>query len=617
MTTLFSPKNTPQEQNSRETDWRLLMRVAEYAKRNQRLLILCLVLLIPLSLCGAVQPILIGQAISLIRQEPATYSFLKEMPLSDGLNLLAVVLLLTIIVRFLLQAIQGYWVQKVGQQMTTDIRNDLFEHVTSLAVRFFDRTPVGRLITRLTSDVDALGDVFSTGAIGIISDLFSIVVIAILMFTLEWKLALILVLMMVPVTALIIYFQKQYRQANYKSRDELSNLNSQLQENMVGISVVQLFRRERYNSELFNVTNHQYIKAVDQTIFYDSAVSATLEWIALIAIAVVLWFGGKQVVDNQLSFGTLSAFILYAQRLFDPLRQFAEKFTAIQSGFTAIERINNILNEPIEIRDLDQITANLSAFNPDEQNSVQTGEIRFENVWFAYKNDDYVIKNLNLTIRPGEKIALVGPTGAGKSSIIRLLCRLYEPSQGRILVDGIDIRELRQAELRRHIGVILQDGFLFAGDVKSNITLGESYSLEKIKQAAEKTNVAQFIEQLPQGYNTELRERGTNLSSGQKQLLAFARAAIRNPHILVLDEATANLDVGTEALIQEALERLLMGRTAIIIAHRLSTIRNADRILVLKRGQLVESGSHDELIQHNGLYASLYNLQMLKVQETN
>ncbi|CAD5915525.1 Putative ABC transporter ATP-binding protein exp8 [Planktothrix tepida] len=617
MTTLFSPKNTPQEQNSRETDWRLLMRVAEYAKRNQRLLILCLVLLIPLSVCGAVQPILIGQAISLIRQEPTTYPFLKAMPLSDGLNFLAVVLLLTIIVRFLLQAIQGYWVQKVGQQMTTDIRNDLFEHVTSLAVRFFDRTPVGRLITRLTSDVDALGDVFSTGAIGIISDLFSIVVIAILMFTLEWKLALILVLMMVPVTALIIYFQKQYRQANYKSRDELSNLNSQLQENMVGISVVQLFRRERYNSELFNVTNHQYIKAVDQTIFYDSAVSATLEWIALIAIAVVLWFGGKQVVDNQLSFGTLSAFILYAQRLFDPLRQFAEKFTAIQSGFTAIERINNILNEPIEIRDLDQITANLSAFNPDEQNSVQTGEIRFENVWFAYKNDDYVIKNLNLTIRPGEKVALVGPTGAGKSSIIRLLCRLYEPSQGRILVDGIDIRELRQTELRRHIGVILQDGFLFAGDVKSNITLGESYSLEKIQQAAEKTNVAQFIEQLPQGYNTELRERGTNLSSGQKQLLAFARAAIRNPHILVLDEATANLDVGTEALIQEALERLLMGRTAIIIAHRLSTIRNADRILVLKRGQLVESGSHDELIQHNGLYASLYNLQMLKVQEKN
>ena len=617
MTTLFSPNNTPQKQNSRETDWLLLMRVAEYAKRHQHLLILSLILLIPLSLSGAVQPILIGQAISLIRQEPTTYPFLQKMSLSDGLNVLAGVLLLTILVRFLLQSIQGYWVQKVGQHITTDIRNDLFDHVTSLAVRFFDRTPVGRLITRLTSDVDALGDVFSTGAIGIISDLFSILVIAILMFTLQWKLALILVLMMVPVTALIIYFQQQYRQANYKSRDELSDLNSQLQENMVGIGVVQLFRRERFNAELFRATNLQYIKAVDQTIFYDSAVSATLEWIALIAIAVVLWFGGKQVVESQLSFGTLSAFILYAQRLFDPLRQFAEKFTAIQAGFTAVERINNILNEPIEIRDLDQITANLSTLDPGAQNWVQTGEIRFENVWFAYKDDEYVIKNLNLTIRPGEKVALVGPTGAGKSSIIRLLCRLYEPSKGRILVDGIDIRELRQVELRRHIGVILQDGFLFAGDVKSNITLGESYSFEQIQQAAEKTNVAQFIEQLPQGYDTELRERGTNLSSGQKQLLAFARAAIRNPQILVLDEATANLDVGTEALIQDALERMLQGRTAIIIAHRLSTIRNVDRILVLKRGQLIESGSHEELLQHNGLYASLYNLQMLKVQDNN
>ncbi len=610
MTTLISPNNSPQ---SRETDWRLLGAVAGYAKRNRRLLILCLILLIPLSVSGAVQPILIGQAISLIRQEPTALPFLREMSLSDGLNVLVIILLITILFRFLLQAIQGYWVQKIGQQMTTDIRNDLFYHVTSLAVKFFDRTPVGRLITRLTSDVDALGDVFSTGAIGIVNDLFSILVIAILMFMMEWKLALILVLMMVPVTAVIVYFQQQYRKENYKSRDELSNLNSQFQENMVGIGVVQLFRREKFNSELFRATNLRYIKAVDKTIFYDSAVSATLEWIALIAIGVVLWFGGRQVIENDLSFGTLSAFILYAQRLFDPLRQFAEKFTAIQAGLTAIERINNILNEPIEIQDLDQITAHLSTLDSDDHNWVQMGEIRFENVWFAYKDDDYVIKNLNLTIRPGEKVALVGPTGAGKSTIIRLLCRLYEPTQGRILVDGIDIRELRQTELRRHIGVILQDGFLFAGDVKSNITLGESYSLAEIQQAAEKTNINRFIEQLPQGYNTELRERGTNLSSGQKQLLAFARAAIRNPQILVLDEATANLDVGTEVLIQEALERLLKERTAIIIAHRLSTIRNVDRILVLKRGQLVESGSHDELVAQNGLYASLYSLQMLTI----
>ncbi|GAC1459442.1 MAG: hypothetical protein NVS2B14_04680 [Chamaesiphon sp.] len=292
------------------------------------------------------------------------------------------------------------------------------------------------------------------------------------------------------------------------------------------------------------------------------------------------------------------------------MRQFAEKFTSIQAGFTAVERISDILNEPIDIRDPEQSLQ--KRFKVGSQNDGnRSGEIRFERVWFAYKNDDYIIQDLDFTIQPGEKVALVGPTGAGKSSIIRLLCRLYEPSKGRILVDGIDVRDLQQADLRRHMGVILQEGFLFAGDVKSNITLGETYSPELIRKSAEITNVAQFIEQLPQDYDTLLRERGTNLSGGQKQLLAFARAAIRNPHILVLDEATASLDVGTEALIQDALDRLLVGRTAIIIAHRLSTIRNVDRILVLKQGRLVESGSHEELLEQGGLYASLYKLQML------
>ena len=594
--------------NPRETDWRLFQRLIPYALRRKRLLGISIFLLVPLSVSGAIQPIVIGQAISLIRSEP-TYTFLEKMSLSQGLNFLGILLLSTIVLRLGLQSFQGYLVTKLGQEITTDIRNDLFDHVLALAVRFFDRTPVGKLITRLTSDVEALGDVFSTGAIGIVSDLFSIVVIAIAMFTLQWQLALMLVLMMIPITALIIYFQQRYRAENYKAREELSELNSQLQENLTGIGVVQLFRREQFNSELFRVTNRRYIDAVDKTIFYDSAVSATLEWIALVAIAGVLWMGGQSVLQGNLYFGTLSAFILFAQRLFDPLRQFAEKFTSLQAGFTAVERINKILDEPIEIRDpvkKEQGNQHLSSIT-----NTQSGEISFNHVWFAYKQDEYVLKDLNFTIRPGEKVALVGPTGAGKSSIIRLLCRLYEPSRGSILVDGIDIRELPQAELRRHIGVILQDGFLFAGDVKSNISLGETYSIDEIEAAAEKTNVGSLIEQLPQGYNTELRQRGTNLSGGQKQLLAFARAAIRDPEILVLDEATASLDVATEALIQEALERMLEGRTAIIIAHRLSTIRNVDRILVLKRGQLVESGTHDQLLQEEGLYASLYKLQML------
>lgn len=602
--TSVSPTTPPLEsRRPRENDWRLFLRLVPYARRHGRLLTISMLLLVPLAVSGALQPIVIGQAISLIRKEPSTYEFLRNLPLDQGLGILEGLLLLTVVIRLVFSGIQGYLVQKVGQQITADIRDDLFERVTSLAVRFFDRTPVGKLITRLTSDVEALGDVFTTGAIGIVSDIFSMLVIVVFMFREQWQLALMLVLMLIPITGLIVYFQQQYRKANYKAREELSILNSNLQENIVGINVVQLFRREKFNAELFRTTNQRYIKEVDVTIFNDSAVSATLEWIALVAIAAVLWLGGLFILRQQLDIGKLSTFILFAQRLFDPLRQFAEKFTAIQAGFTAVERVSDILDEPIEIRDPEKGKSAKSSM-------ISMGEIRFENVWFAYKSDDYIIKDLSFTINPGEKIALVGPTGAGKSSIIRLLCRLYEPSRGRILVDGIDIRDLPQSELRRRMGVILQEGFLFAGDVKSNITLGDTYTMDEIRSAAQKTNVDKFIEQLPQTYDTQLRERGTNLSSGQKQLLAFARAAIRNPPILVLDEATASLDVGTEALIQDALDKLLIGRTAIVIAHRLSTIRNVDRIFVLKRGQLIESGTHEELLQQEGLYASLHNLQM-------
>lgn len=657
MTSSSAQQATP-KMRTQENDWRLFLRLVPYARRSKGPLFIAITLLIPLSVASAIQPLIVGQVISLIRQEERTWSFLLERSLSQSINILITILLLTILIRLVFVGIQGFVVVKIGQKITAAIREDLFEHVTSLAVRFFDRTPVGKLITRLTSDVEALGDVFSTGAIGIVGDLLSMIVIAVTMFLVQWQLASILVLMLLPVTALIIYFQKQYRKANYKSREELSSLNAMLQENISGINIVQLFRREQYNAEMFRTVNQKYVTEVDKTIFHDSAISATLEWISLVAIAAVLWSGGHFLLKDHLSFGDLSAFILYAQRLFDPLRRFSEKFTMLQAGFTAIERISDIMNETIEIRDPEGLqvrrlqvagspeleggqqdrkqsgdlpikppsslngdlahhSSNLSLSNGYTEQlsnlkaSTLNGEICFEHVWFAYKEDEYVLKDLHFTIHPGEKVALVGPTGAGKSSIIRLLCRLYEPSQGRILVDGIDIRDLPQAELRRHIGVILQEGFLFTGDVKSNISLGETYSIEEIKTSAEVTNVASFIEKLPQSYDTQLRERGTNLSAGQKQLLAFARAAIRNPQILVLDEATASLDVATEALIQEALERLLEQRTAIIIAHRLSTIRNVDRILVLKRGELVESGSHEELLGQNGLYASLYKLQML------
>jgi ATP-binding cassette subfamily B protein len=593
------------DRQPKENDWRLFLKLVPYASRYKKLLAIAIVMLVPVSLAGAIQPWIIGQAISLLRHEQTW--FLENLPIATGLSFLIALLLAAIVVRLIFFSIQGILVQTVGQEITAGIREDLFMHVISLSAKFFDRTPVGRLVTRITSDVEALGEVFASGAIGIIGDIIYMLVMLAIMFALQWQLALMLVLLLLPVTGLIVYFQQQYRKANYQARDELAKLNSMLQENVAGINVVQLFRREKFNAEMFRSVNQRYRQQIDRTIFHDSAVSATLEWIAWVAIAGVLCLGGLFVLRQNLNFGTLSAFILYAQQLFNPLRQFAEKFTMFQAGFTAIERISELMNEPIEIRDPEQH----SKIKSIDRHRQSTGEIRFENVSFAYKEDEYVLKDLDFTIYPGEKVALVGPTGAGKSSIIRLLCRLYEPTKGRIIVDGIDIRDLPQAQLRRYIGVILQESFLFAGDVKRNITLGEQYSLSEVKQAAELTNVARFIEQLPQGYDTQLRERGTNLSGGQKQLLAFARVAVRNPHILVLDEATSSLDVGTEALIQEALDKLLVDRTAIVIAHRLSTIRNVDRILVLKHGQLVESGTHEELLDKEGLYASLYKLQML------
>lgn len=595
-----------QSMNFKNNDWGLVLKLVPYAKKKSPVLVLSLILLIPLSIAGAIQPLIVGQAISLLRGED-TWFFLSSSAMRDGLNLLGLILLLTIIFRTIFLAWQGFLVQKVGQEITAFIRQDLFDHVTSLSSNFFHKTPVGKLVTRLTSDVEALGDVFATGAIGILSDVFYILAIILTMISVQWQLALLLVLMLIPVSGLIIYFQRQYRKANYRAREELSVLNSMLQENVVGINIVQLFRREKYNSEVFRTVNDRYRIAVDKTIFHDSAVSATLEWVSLGAIALVLWIGGVLILQDNMNYGTLSAFILYAQRLFDPLRQFADKFTMFQAGFTAIERISELMNIPIEIKDR---TDNIS-FDDNLNTNQAVGEIRFENVWFGYKPDEYVLKNLNFTIKPGEKVALVGPTGAGKSSIIRLLCRLYEPTQGRILVDGIDIKDITQSELRSHIGVILQESFIFAGDVKRNITLGEDYDFAEVEKAVNLTNIGSLIEVLPQGYNTQLRERGANISAGQKQLLAFARVAIRNPNILVLDEATSSLDVATEADTQEALDQLLINKTAIIIAHRLSTIRNVDKILVLKNGELVESGSHDDLLNQNGLYASLYKLQTL------
>lgn len=592
------------DRKNRKTDWRLFLILLPYLKKYGKVLTVSILLLIPLSLASAVQPLIFGEAVSFLRHEP-TWAFMGGKSIPEAINILFFFYLITIIIRLCFAAYQGLLVQTVGQKVTTEIREDLFSHLTHLSSRFFETTPVGKLVTRITSDVEALGNVFASGAIGILSDIINILVLLVVIFLSQWQLSLLLLIMLLPVTGLIIYFQQEYRKANYQVREELSRLNSMLQENITGINIVQLFRRERFNAKIFAANNLKYRQEVDRTIFHDSAVSATIEWISLVAIAGVLWLGSIFILNKQLEFGVLSAFILFAQRLFNPLRQFAEKFTTFQSGFTAIERITELMDESIEIKDIESKSTLYSSLE-------QKGEICFEDVWFGYKPDEYILKGLSFKLSRGEKVALVGPTGAGKTSIIRLLCRLYDPNKGRILVNGIDIKEIPQAELRNYIGVILQENFLFAGNVNRNITLGESYSQEEIQRAAQLTGIDSFIWELPQKYQTLLRERGTNLSAGQKQLLAFARVAIRNPSILVLDEATASLDVATEAIVQNSLEMLLEDKTAIIIAHRLSTIRNVDKILVLKRGELIESGSHIELIELEGLYASLYRLQLLE-----
>jgi ATP-binding cassette subfamily B protein len=477
----------------------------------------------------------------------------------------------------------------------------------SLSLRFHDRMPVGKLLTRLTSDVDALAEVFGSGAVGVLGDLVSLLVIAVSMLLIEWRLGLLLLVTQVPVTIVIVWLQRRYRKANYRVREELSQLNADFQENLQGLEVVQMFRREAVNGDRFQRTGLAYRSAVNGTIFFDSSISAFLEWVSLGAVALVLALGGWMVTAGAMGLGTLTTFILYSQRLFDPLRQMAERFTQIQGGLTAVERIGELLEEPLEIVDHGATVG--SALLQKASASQARGEVIFEGVDFAYRKDEPILRKLSFRIAPGEHVALVGPTGSGKTTVIRLLCRLYEPQRGRILLDGQDIRTLPLQELRRQLGVVLQDTFLFSGTVADNLRLDQPLADQKLQEVCRDLGLDPLLGRLPEGLETELRERGGNLSSGERQLLAVARVAIRNPTVLVMDEATAFMDPSTEATLQRDLDRLLNRRTAVVIAHRLATVEAADRILVLRRGSLIEQGTHLQLRASGGLYAELADLQ--------
>ena len=561
----------------------------------------------PLAFAGAIQPLLVGQAISVLRGEPVL-PWLRGLAVPEALRLLVGLLLLAVMVRLGLQGTQLYNVQVVGQRLTARIRDDLFRHALALSLRFHDRTTVGRLLTRLTSDVDALAEVFGSGAVGVLADLVSLVVVGVTMISIEWRLGLLLMASQIPVTLAIVWLQGRYRKVNYRVREELGGLNAELQENLQGLEVVQMFRREQENSRRFARGNDTYRRAVTGTILYDSAISAFIEWVSLVAVAVVLAVGGWMVTGGSMGLGSLTTFILFSQRLFDPLRQLAERFTQIQGGLTAVERIGELLDEPLDIVELTDSSRSAAARRSGLQGR-SPGEVVFESVSFAYRSDDPILDKLSFRIAAGEHVAIVGPTGSGKSTVIRLLCRLYEPQAGRILLDGVDIRELPIATLRQRLGVVLQDTFLFSGNVADNLRLDAPISDQELERLCGELGLKPLLDRLDQGLASELRERGANLSSGERQLLAVARVAIRDPSVLVMDEATAFLDPSTEATLQSDLDRLLRDRTAIVIAHRLATVEAADRILVLRQGRLIEQGNHLELRRAGGLYAQLADLQ--------
>tara|TARA_Y100001968_G_C19449216_1_gene767374 strand:+ start:465 stop:2252 length:1788 start_codon:yes stop_codon:yes gene_type:complete len=584
-------------------DLKRIKNLSAYLTNEKGRISLIVLILFPVAISGALQPLLVGQAISTLKGEN-TFFWLANFSVTASIRILIIILLITVVIRLIFQGLQSYTIQSVGQRLTARIREDLFSHSMRLSLKFHDRMPVGKLLTRLTSDVDALAEVFGSGAVGVLADILSLIVISITMILIEWRLGILLLATQIPITYVILWLQSRFRKSNYRVREELSQLNADFQENLQGIEVVQMFRREKINGRNFYKTGINYKNAVNGTIFYDSTISAFIEWISLAAVALVIAIGGFFVTSGSMGLGTLTTFILYAQRLFEPLRQLAERFTQIQGGLTAVERISELLEKRVEI--VDKIDFSQRS-NIDKKEEL--GEVIFDKVSFSYKENEPIISNLSFKIEPGEMVALVGPTGSGKTTLIRLLCRLYEPQKGRILIDGVNIKDIPIDELRRKLGVVLQDTFLFSGNVSDNLKLDSLISDSKVKEICSELGLTSFLDRLPQGLDTSLRERGGNLSSGEKQLLSVARVAIRNPTVLVMDEATAFMDPSTEATLQRDLDRLLEKRTALVIAHRLATVQQANRILVLRMGQIIEEGTHHELCLKDGLYAQLAELQ--------
>jgi ATP-binding cassette subfamily B protein len=518
-----------------------------------------------------------------------------------GLGLVILAYLGALAGAFLTRYAQAYLMQWVGQQATYRLRVELFSHLQRLSVAFYTRQPVGRLVTRVTNDIDALNEMITQGVVAIFGDLFTLVLIVAVMLYLDWRLALATMVVLPAIVGFTARFRVQARDSYRAVRVRLARINAFLNEHIMGMGIVQLFGREEREQERFDALNRDHLSANMAALRSFAVFHPTVGVLSAAAVAIIIGYGGVGALGGAVSVGLVVAFIQYAQRFFEPIEDLAEKYNILQAAMASSERIFRLLDEPVEITD------------PTEPVRLERvrGEIEFRNVWFAYEPEDWVLRGVSFSICPGESVALVGHTGAGKSSIINLIARFHDPQRGQVLVDGHDVRAWDQRELRRHVGLVAQDVFLFSGTIEDNIRLGTTgITSEQVRRAAEFVNASVFIEHLPGGYAAPVQERGATLSVGQKQLIAFARAIAHNPEVLlVLDEATSSVDTETEILIQEALRRVLRNRTSIIIAHRLSTIQHVDRILVIHKGRIVEEGTHRDLLARGGTYAKLYQLQ--------
>ena len=519
----------------------------------------------------------------------------------EGLSTIAIYMVLALISEFVFSYFEEYRTQLLGQHVMRDLRQTLFMHLQRLDVQFFDRNPVGRLMTRVMGDVQVLNELFSSGVITGVANLLKIAGIMVALLLYNWQLALATFTVIPIIFVATLVYQIYSRRAFREQRKQLARINAFLQENIVGMTTMKLFAQERRSYLRFNERNRKYLAANLRSIFYFSIFHPLIEVMASLATAVIIWYGGGQLVQDALTLGVLVAFIGYAERLFWPIRELSEKYTIFQNAMASSERIFQLLDTQPTIA---------STASSSGSPKVLKGEIEFRNVWFAYNDDDYVLRDVSFTVKPGEKVALVGHTGAGKSSIINILSRFYEINKGQILIDGVDIRDMALEELREAISIVQQNIFLFSDSIERNISLGKSaVSSEQVKQAAKDVHLDRFVQKMPEIYGTVVKEDGGGLSVGQKQLVAFARALASDPSILVLDEATSSVDTETEILIEDALSRLMENRTSVVIAHRLSTIQNADKIIVLHRGEIRETGTHAALLQQRGIYYRLYQLQ--------